>query len=159
MLTGNGTPISCQYLQVRAGGDIAAIMGLCKYVFAEDERRGGTLIDQAFIDEHCLGFDAFRAKADATTWDRIEQESELSRADIEEAGRVYVEAERVIGVYGMGLTQHVHGFENIAMLVNLLLMRGHIGRTGAGRASGPHAPYPPGNGSAGMRVARHRPTA
>ena len=132
MLTGNGTPISCQYLQVRAGGDIAAIMGLCKYVFAEDERRGGTLIDQAFIDEHCLGFDAFRAKADATTWDRIEQESGLSRADIEEAGRVYVEAERVIGVYGMGLTQHVHGFENIAMLVNLLLMRGHIGRTGAG---------------------------
>ncbi|MDR7157051.1 molybdopterin-dependent oxidoreductase alpha subunit [Sphingobium xenophagum] len=132
MLTGNGTQISCQYLQVRAGGDIAAIMGLCKYVLAEDARRGGTLIDRAFIAEHCLGFEAFRAKADATTWDRIEQESGLSRADIEEAGRVYVEAERVIGVYGMGLTQHVHGFENIAMLVNLLLMRGHIGRPGAG---------------------------
>jgi len=132
MLTGNGTQISCQYLQVRAGGDIAAIMGLCKYVLAEDARRGGTLIDRAFIAEHCLGFEAFRAKADATTWERIEQESGLSRADIEEAGRVYVEAERVIGVYGMGLTQHVHGFENIAMLVNLLLMRGHIGRPGAG---------------------------
>ncbi len=132
MLTRRNTPISCQYLQVRAGGDIAAIMGLCKYVLAEDERRGGTVIDHAFIAGHCTGYDAFREKADATSWERIEEESGLSRADIEEAGRVYVEAERVIGVYGMGLTQHVHGFENIAMLLNLLLMRGHIGRPGAG---------------------------
>ncbi|WP_448663905.1 FdhF/YdeP family oxidoreductase [Sphingomonas sp. CJ20] len=132
MLTGSGTPISCQYLQVRAGGDIAAIMGLCKVVFAEDAARGGTLIDRAFIAEHCTGFEAFQARADATSWERIEQESGLSRADLEEAGRVYVAAERVIGVYGMGLTQHVHGFENIAMLLNLLLMRGNIGREGAG---------------------------
>ncbi len=132
MLTRRETPISSQYLQVRAGGDIAAIMGLCKYVFAEDERRGGTVIDHAFIAEHCSGFDAFRARAAATPWEQIEQESGLSRADIEEAGRVYVEADRVIGVYGMGLTQHVHGFENIGMLVNLLLMRGHIGKAGAG---------------------------
>ena len=132
MLTRKGTPISCQYLQVRAGGDIAAIMGLCKFVFAEDERRGGTLLDRAFIAEHCTGFDEFRATADSTSWERIEQESGLSRTDIEAAAKVYVEAERVIGVYGMGLTQHVHGFENIAMLINLLLMRGHIGRPGAG---------------------------
>ncbi|AHE52175.1 hypothetical protein NX02_02070 [Sphingomonas sanxanigenens DSM 19645 = NX02] len=132
MLTGRNTQISCQYLQVRAGGDIAAIMGLCKYVLAADEQRGGTVIDHDFIAAHCTGYDAFRAKAEATSWERIEQESGLSRADIEEAGRVYVEADRVIGVYGMGLTQHVHGFENIAMLLNLLLMRGHIGRPGAG---------------------------
>jgi len=132
MLTGQETPISCQYLQVRAGGDIAAIMGLCKVVLAEDERRGGTVIDHDFIAQHCTGFEAFRARADETSWKRIERESGLSRADIEEAGRVYIAAERVIGVYGMGLTQHVHGFENIAMLVNLLLMRGHIGREGAG---------------------------
>ena len=132
MLTGSETQISCQYHQLRAGGDIAAIMGLCKYVLAQDERRGGTLLDRAFIAEHCEGFDAFRALALATPWERIEQESGLNRADIEAAGEVYVSSERVIGVYGMGLTQHVHGFENIAMLVNLLLMRGHIGRKGAG---------------------------
>ncbi len=132
MLTRKGTPISCQYLQVRAGGDIAAIMGLCKFVLAEHERRGGTLLDRAFIAEHCTGFGEFRATADSTSWERIEQESGLGRTDIEAAGKVYVEAERVIGVYGMGLTQHVHGFENIAMLLNLLLMRGHIGRPGAG---------------------------
>jgi len=132
MLTGQETEISCQYLQLRAGGDIAAIMGLCKFVLAEDERQGGTVIDHAFIARHCTGFEAFRARADATSWESIERESGLARADLEEAGRVYLAAERVIGVYGMGLTQHVHGFENIAMLVNLLLMRGHIGRPGAG---------------------------
>jgi len=132
MLTGQETEISSQYLQLRPGGDIAAIMGLCKVVLAEDDRQGGTVIDHAFIDRHCTGFEAFRARADTTSWERIERESGLSRADIEAAGQVYLAAERVIGIYGMGLTQHVHGFENVAMLVNLLLMRGHIGRPGAG---------------------------
>lgn len=132
MLSGKGTKISSQYLQVRAGGDIAAIMGLCKFVLAEDAARGGTVLDHGFLAEHCTGFDSFRARAEATSWDRIEQESGLTRAAIEAAGRVYVESERVIGVYGMGLTQHVHGFENIGMLLNLLLMRGNIGRPGAG---------------------------
>ncbi|KAA2211628.1 FdhF/YdeP family oxidoreductase [Teichococcus oryzae] len=132
MLTGRETPISSQYLQLRPGGDIAAIMGLCKAVLAEDARSGGAVIDHAFIDQHCTGFDAFRAKAEATSWADIERDSGLSQAGIEAAAQVYLRAERVIGVYGMGLTQHVHGFENIAMLVNLLLMRGHIGRPGAG---------------------------
>lgn len=132
MLTPSETDLACNYLQVRAGGDIAAIMGLCKYVLAEDARRGETVIDHAFIAQHCADYEAFRACAEQTSWEDIEQESGLSRADLEEAGRVYVEAERVIGVYGMGLTQHVNGFENIAMLLNLLLMRGHIGKPGAG---------------------------
>lgn len=58
--------------------------------------------------------------------------SGLTEAALREAARVYIEAERVIGVYGMGLTQHTHGALNIAMLVNLLLLRGNIGRSGAG---------------------------
>ena len=58
--------------------------------------------------------------------------SGLGRAEIEAAAQVYVEADRVIGIYGMGLTQHVHGFENIAMFVNLLMLKGNIGRDGTG---------------------------
>ncbi len=132
MLGAGATRISDQYLQVRPGGDIAALMGLCKVVLAADEQRGGTVLDHGFIAEHCAGFEAFRAQAAATPWSSIERESGLSQADLEAAAGVYLAAERVIGVYGMGLTQHVHGFENIAMLVNLLLLRGHIGRPGAG---------------------------
>jgi molybdopterin-dependent oxidoreductase alpha subunit len=136
MLTGDGTELSYMYLQVRPGGDIAALMGLCKHVIAADDARRVTgepgVLDRGFIAEHTEGFDAFVATARAATWDEIERVSGLGREDLNRAADVYIAAERVIGVYGMGLTQHVHGSQGIGMLVNLLLMRGNIGREGAG---------------------------
>ncbi len=125
------TRISEQYHQVRAGGDIAVLMGMCKYAIEADDAGRATL-DHAFIAAHTHGFDDFAAKARATTWAAIETASGLPRADIEAAAEVYVTAKAVIGVYGMGLTQHVHGIENVEMIVNLLLLRGNIGRPGAG---------------------------
>jgi len=135
MLTGQETAISSQYHQVKVGGDIAVLIGMCKHVFACDDaarREGRRVLDVDFIQAHTNGLEEFEAKVRATTWDEIEAVSGLTRAAIEGAAQVYVEAERVIGVYGMGLTQHVHGFENIATLINLLLLRGNIGRAGAG---------------------------
>ncbi len=136
MLTGHGTDLSHMYLQVRPGGDIAAIMGLCKHVLAIDDARlaagGPSALDRDFIAAHTAGFDGFAATARATEWSEIERVSGLKRADLERAADVYVAARRVIGVYGMGLTQHVHGTQSIGMLVNLLLLGGHIGRQGAG---------------------------
>ena len=135
MLTGRETKISCAYHQVRPGGDIAVLLGLCKHVLAADDATRGNgrrVLDLAFIEQHTSGFEAFEAKVRATSWDDIEAQSGLSREAIEEAAQIYVEAERVIGVYGMGLTQHRHGFENVAMLVNLLLLKGNIGREGTG---------------------------
>ena len=135
MLTGRETKISAQYHQVRPGGDIAVLVGLCKHVFAADDAaqlEGKRVLDVDFIDQNTHGFAAFEAKVRSTSWEEIEAQSGLSRQAIEEAAQVYVEAERVIGIYGMGLTQHMHGFENVAMFVNLLLLRGHIGREGAG---------------------------
>ena len=90
------------------------------------------MLDRGFIAEHTDGFDEFADKARATAWEEIERVSGLPREDLERAADVYIAAERVIGVYGMGLTQHVHGSQGIGMLVNLLLMRGNIGRPGAG---------------------------
>ncbi|MCF6369960.1 FdhF/YdeP family oxidoreductase [Rhizobium halophilum] len=135
MLTGKETQISCQYHQVKTGGDIAAILGMCKHVFANDDeakRQGHAVIDRDFVEQHTNGFDAFEEKVRATSWDDIERESGLDRAALEAAGQVYVDAERVIGIYGMGLTQQVGGFESIAMLVNMLLLKGNIGRDGTG---------------------------
>lgn len=135
MLTGKETQISCQYHQVKTGGDIAAIMGMCKHVFAKDDeakQQGRNVIDRDFVEQHTSGFDAFEEKVRATSWDEIQRESGLERAALEAAGQVYVDAERVIGIYGMGLTQQVGGFESIAMLVNLLLLKGNIGRDGTG---------------------------
>ncbi|MDE0880481.1 MAG: FdhF/YdeP family oxidoreductase, partial [Sphingomonas bacterium] len=136
MATQNPTEMAHMYLQVRPGGDIAAIMGLCKRVLSVDDQRIArgepSVLDQDFLNEHTHGYDAFFATARAADWTAIERASGLARADLEAAADVYIAAKRVIGVYGMGLTQHVHGSQSIGMLVNLLLMRGNIGRPGAG---------------------------
>lgn len=135
MTIGKPTRMSHLYLQVRPGGDIAALMGVCKRVLERDEetKRAGTarILDTAFIEQHTKGFETFIAKLEATGWDALEKASGLTHRQMEEAGDVYADAKNVIGIYGMGLTQHVHGSQAIGLLVNLLL-GGNMGRKGAG---------------------------
>jgi molybdopterin-dependent oxidoreductase alpha subunit len=136
MLTNHPTQMSDIYLQVRPGGDIAAAIGLAKHLLALDDETVAagkpSLLDHAFIAQHTTGWQAFHETVRATTWEEIEKNSGLSRADLEAAAGVYAAAEKVIAVYGMGLTQHVHGSQSIQMVVNLMLMRGNIGKPGAG---------------------------
>ena len=136
MITNAPTKLSHMYLQVRPGGDIAAVMGLAKHIFTVDAQhiaRGEpSVLDHLFIEEHTSGFKAFQAQALASDWSEIETQSGLARADLQAAADVYIAAKNTIVVYGMGLTQHVHGTQTIAMLVNLLLLKGNIGRPGAG---------------------------
>ncbi|MGK0526421.1 MAG: molybdopterin-dependent oxidoreductase alpha subunit [Pseudomonadales bacterium] len=136
MTTGRQTKISDQYHQLNSGGDVAAIMGICKHVIEADKaaHRNGDkrIIDVAFIEEHTQGFDSFLGSVEAADWNDIEAGSGLTKQALQQAANVYIKAERVIGVYGMGLTQHTHGSVNVGMLVNLLMLRGNIGRLGAG---------------------------
>jgi molybdopterin-dependent oxidoreductase alpha subunit len=136
MLTGSETAISTQYLQVKAGGDTAAIMGLCKALLAFDEQAQAAsmarILDTDFLATHTHDFDTFAAAVKACAWADIERESGLAQADLETAARVYAGAKAVMAVYGMGLTQHTNGVQNVAMVTNLLLMRGNIGKPGAG---------------------------
>ncbi|WP_416399004.1 FdhF/YdeP family oxidoreductase [Allohahella sp. A8] len=132
MLTSSRTKISEHYLQVKPGGDIAVLAGLCKRVLELEEEKNGGVLDKAFIEEHTTGFEAFAQSMQQTSWADIEQASGLKRTDLEIIAGMYANAKKTIGIYGMGLTQHVHGFVNLAMYVNLLLMKGHIGRFGAG---------------------------
>jgi len=136
MTTGRQTKISDQYHQLNSGGDVAAIMGICKHVIEADETAQGNgdkrILDVAFIEEHTQGFDSFLGSVEAADWSDIEAGSGLTKQTLQEAADVYMKAERVIGVYGMGLTQHTHGSVNVGMLVNLLMLRGNIGRLGAG---------------------------
>jgi molybdopterin-dependent oxidoreductase alpha subunit len=136
MLTPAQTQISTQYLQVRAGGDSAAIMGLCKAMLAADDaaQAAGTprVLDCEFIETHTHGIDAFLGAVRNCEWRDIVRESGLTQRELEAAAAVYMRAERVIAVYGMGLTQHRNGVQNVQMVTNLLLLRGNIGKPGAG---------------------------
>jgi molybdopterin-dependent oxidoreductase alpha subunit len=136
LLTGSSTSISTQYHQLKAGGDIAAIMSMCKSLIEKDDKSrrsdGLSVLDHNFINEHVHGFDDFAANARNCSWEDLERQSGLSRIAIEAAAVIYARAERVIAIYGMGLTQHRAGVETVQMLVNLLLLRGNIGKPGAG---------------------------
>jgi molybdopterin-dependent oxidoreductase alpha subunit len=128
---GVGGDIATHWARVRLNGDVAFCKGLMKVVLAEERARGG-VIDAAFVAEHTTGFDALVADLDATGWDDIVADSGVERADIEELGRLYARSERVIACWAMGITQHENGVDNVRAIVDLLLLRGHIGRPGAG---------------------------
>ncbi|MFG1418037.1 FdhF/YdeP family oxidoreductase [Xanthobacter sp. V0B-10] len=136
MLTLSSTPLASAYHQVKVGGDVAALKGIMKALLAEDAARAARgedgLLDRAFIAEHTVGLEGLVADIAATGWDEIEQRSGLARAAVESIARVYWSAERVIACYGMGITQHRHGTENVRQIVNLLMLRGNMGKPGAG---------------------------
>ncbi|WFE76578.1 FdhF/YdeP family oxidoreductase [Roseinatronobacter sp. S2] len=136
MVTNRPTQIATQYYQPRAGGDIAAMMGIAKLLLEWDDAAiadgDARVLDHAFIAEHTHGFDKFEEKLRQTEWAAIVGSCGLQRIDLEKAARTYANARSVIAIYGMGLTQHKLGIDNVQMLINLLLMRGNIGRVGAG---------------------------
>jgi molybdopterin-dependent oxidoreductase alpha subunit len=126
MLTGGSTPIASNYYQLHIGGDLAAVKGIAKAVLAAGA------IDSEFVAAHTAGFDAFAADLAAEDWATIEHESGLSRAQLEEAAAVYIASNATIFCWAMGITQHKHAVATIQSLVNLLLLRGNIGKPGAG---------------------------
>ncbi|RYF21287.1 MAG: CbbBc protein, partial [Comamonadaceae bacterium] len=131
MATMGSTPISTHYFQLRVGGDLAAVKGIMKHVLEAEDARGGVL-DHAFIAEHTQGFEALAADLRAESWALLEQESGLSQEQLRAAGDVYLGAQRVIACWGMGITQHKHSVATIQAIVSLLMMRGNLGREGAG---------------------------
>lgn len=131
MLTGASTPIADQYLQVRIGGDLAALTGLIRALL-EMEAAQGDVLDRDFIAQHTSGFEALRESVLQQPWERIETESGLTRAEIEQAARLYAQSNAVMATWCMGLTQHEFAIPTIQMLVNLMLLRGNIGKPGAG---------------------------
>jgi molybdopterin-dependent oxidoreductase alpha subunit len=136
MLTLSSTPIASTYYLVKVGGDIAVLKGMMKTLVALDAKSlaegGPGVLDREFIARHTTGIIDLLADLAATSWDAIEEASGLSRSDIEFAGNIYANAKRVIINYGMGITQHRHGTGNVQQIANLLMLRGNIGRKGAG---------------------------
>ena len=129
---GGGTALEDQFVQVKVGGDLALLKGVQKALIELEDRRPGQGIDAAFIAEKTNGYESFAADLRAESWDLIEAESGIERGAIELLAEACAGTDRIIICWAMGLTQHVNGVANIQACTNLLLMRGAIGKPGAG---------------------------
>ncbi|MFE5937464.1 FdhF/YdeP family oxidoreductase [Streptomyces sp. NPDC056470] len=131
MATFHATRTSTLDLQPRIGGDMALVRGMAKAIL-EQSASDPKALDREFIDRHTAGFDEYRAVCEATSWEEIERQSGIARPGILEAARVYRDADRSIVSWCLGVTQHEHGVDTVREIVNLLLLRGNLGREGAG---------------------------
>ena len=132
MLSNGSKATSTAYYCPKLGGDMAVVRGMAKFLLQWEQAKPGSVFDHDFIDAHTDGLQDWLAVVERTEWAHIEQQSGLSRADIEQAARLYVRAERVITCWAMGLTQHPHSVATIQEIANLMLLRGNIGKPGAG---------------------------
>ena len=131
-LLGSGTPLADLFLQVRINGDVALLKGIMKAVMDSESRLPRRILDHRFIARYTSGFDEFAAALKRISWEDVVAESGVGRVVIEQAGKIFIESERTIFCWAMGLTQHQNAVANIQEIVNLMLMRGQIGIPGAG---------------------------
>ena len=136
MLHGGSEAIASDYFQPRLGGDLAAFRGMAKAVFAADDAALAegkpSILDREFLRTHTAELEAYRVAVDSTSWEEIEDQSGLLRSSLERAAKIYMESERVICTWAMGITQHRHSVITIREITNFMLLRGNIGRPGAG---------------------------
>jgi molybdopterin-dependent oxidoreductase alpha subunit len=136
-LAGGGTRLTDLFLQIRLGGDQALFRALNRLLLeAEDtaarQGRPGTVLDHDFIGEHTHGFEEFATAARATGWDEVLRATGLRPEQFDQFLAMVLEAKSVVVCWAMGLTQHKHSVPTIREVVNFLLLRGNIGRPGAG---------------------------
>ncbi|WP_277183735.1 FdhF/YdeP family oxidoreductase [Caballeronia sp. BR00000012568055] len=136
MLNPKGVKISSVFIRPKVGGDFALIKGVAKRVIELDDEAisngSERVLDVAFIAEHTVNFDAFADDLRAESWDAVIEESGVPMEDVLKLADIYVKGRAVISTWGMGLTQHKNSVPTIQILSNLMMMRGNIGRRGAG---------------------------
>jgi molybdopterin-dependent oxidoreductase alpha subunit len=126
-LAGSGTPLTDLFLQIRLGGDQALFRALNRLILETDGA-----VDTEFVDQHTHGFEEFAKTARATDWDEVERATGLDRQRIEQLHDMVLRSRSIVVCWAMGLTQHKHAVPTIREVVNFLLLRGNVGRPGAG---------------------------
>ncbi len=136
LLTPSATKISHAYFTPLLGGDMAAVRGMVKAILAQEQQaiaKGQpSLLDLEFINQHCINFDDYIEQVKQTTWAQIENQSGLTQTQIEQAAEVFIEADKVIFTWAMGITQHKHSVATIQEFVNIQLLKGNLGIAGSG---------------------------
>jgi molybdopterin-dependent oxidoreductase alpha subunit len=131
MGTFRSTPIASTYYQVKVGGDAAALKGIMKAIMEVADTIGDAL-DHDFIAEHTNNFAEFVADLRRTEWADIEQACGLARTELARVATAYIKSKATIVTYGMGITQHAKGTQNVQQIAALLMLRGNYGKPGAG---------------------------
>lgn len=126
-----GVPVANQFVQIQIGGDHAFLIGLCKAVLEREAGAAG-VIDTAFVEAHTANFQPWRDHISAMTWPVIVEKSGITESTIRSIAELYIASNNVIACWAMGLTQHKHAVATIQEIVHLMLLRGNIGRRGAG---------------------------
>ena len=136
LFTTKATTISHAYFTPKLGGDMAAIRGMVKIILSRNEEliTNGkqAIIDNDFIKQHCQQFEQYQQVVKNTSWQKIEEQSGLSFEQLSQAADVFLDADKVICTWAMGITQHKHSVATIQEIVNLQLLSGNIGKKGAG---------------------------
>ncbi|MBS2031856.1 MAG: FdhF/YdeP family oxidoreductase [Deltaproteobacteria bacterium] len=125
-LLGPGTALAHHWLQVRVNGDVPLLQLLGKMLLEANA------IDRAFVDARTDGFEAYRANVMSRVDAELEELSGITRAELQPVAELLRTSERIIFCWAMGLTQHANAVGNIQEIVNLLLLRGSVGKPGAG---------------------------
>lgn len=131
-LIGGGTKLADLFLAVRVNGDLAMFAAVNKALIALEDAAPGSILDHPFIEGYCAGFDEARAAWRRLEWPVLEAQSGLSRRQIDRFAAEVVAARSVVVCWAMGITQHRNAVATIREIVNFLLLRGNIGRAGAG---------------------------
>ncbi|WP_193374599.1 FdhF/YdeP family oxidoreductase [Nocardiopsis ganjiahuensis] len=134
-LVGRGTELTDLFAQIRLGGDLALFSAVNRLLL-ETDQRGEKVLDHGFVNSFTHGFEEFAeallAEPEDEFWSRTERDTGLSRELVEEITAMVVASERIVVCWAMGLTQHKHSVPTIREVVNFLLLRGNVGRPGAG---------------------------
>ncbi|MGA9376139.1 MAG: FdhF/YdeP family oxidoreductase [Mycobacterium sp.] len=129
---GDGIAIADEFVQIRIGGDMALFAGLGRLLFEAEDRAPGKVVDRAFVDAHCAGFDEYERHTRAVDLATVLEATGIDEAQLRRIAAILIGSERTVFCWAMGLTQQRHAVATIGEATNLLLMRGMIGKPGAG---------------------------
>ncbi len=131
-VVGHGIPIADEFVQIRLGGDMALFAGLGRLLLEADDRAPGSVVDRDFVDMHCANFADYEARTRQIDLDTVVEATGIDRTQLDRVATMFAESERTVACWAMGLTQHRHAVPMISEIANVLLMRGMIGKPGAG---------------------------
>jgi molybdopterin-dependent oxidoreductase alpha subunit len=131
-LAGRGTALADRFLQIRSGGDHALWLALGHLLLQAEDAAPGTVLDREFVEQHTVGFAAYREHVRELDWDEVLAATGLERAEIEDTAAMFTSSQRIVNCWAMGITQHRNSVATVKEIVNVALLQGMIGKPGAG---------------------------